>query len=452
MRQTPETLCVPASAPRLVSHQRAGRGGFALVWLALVLVVLVGFVALGIDMGRIRLAQTELQAAADAGARAACWPIPQLQFAEGIDRAESVVAANDAGGDVIGFDVNDEDLKYGIWWRNTRSFQVLPPQLWNRANAVRIITHRDTERGNPLPMAFASAINWDETDVRAAAVAQIHGGTFGGGSGNIGIFGIEWVELNGTTMTDSYNPLEGPYDPNNAGSEGGVGTNGHIRMVGNCDVNGDARWGPDGDTSPNTDYLSKNSNSTITGWQAPLTEDLVFPPVTIPQSYNNQPLISAGYMNPSTRDVSVNGKATLTIPGGPPENPAVYYIHNIKLRANQTIRLNGAVELYVDGWVDITGNVICNDVNGNSHPLPSNLKIFVIGDGMVDLGGGSALTAQIYAPESDCRFHGTGQSAGLFGGVIGKTVDIKGNSEIHVDETLRWPGQSDEPFRVELVH
>jgi hypothetical protein len=148
----------------------------------------------------------------------------------------------------------------------------------------------------------------------------------------------------------------------------------------------------------------------------------------------------------------VSGKAHLVIPGGPPENPAIYYIHNLKLRANQTITINGAVEFYIDGWVDITGNVLVNDVNGVSNPLPSNLKIFVIGDGDVDLGGGSALFAQVYAPESDVRLHGTGGSAGLFGGVIGKTVDIKGNSGVHVDTSLRWPGQPDGGFRVEIVN
>src|SRR5687768_13422082 len=427
------------------------RRGVALVWLALLMIVLLGFVALGIDIGRMHLARTELQSASDASARAAAWPIPELQFGTGAARALAVVEANDAGGAAIGFDLAQEDLVYGIWWRNTRRFDPMPPEFLNRSNAVRIITHRDEDRGNPLPMGFASLVNFDHANISAAAIAQVRGGPVGGGSGSVGIFGIDWVQTNGTTRTDSYDPNAGPYDPSTAGDGGNVGSNGWIEFIGTTWINGGAHSGPDGDTSPDTDYLTVWPNADVAGWQAPLDEELVFPPVTTPEAYNNQPLIDAGVLT-SSGDISVKGNAALVIPGGPPGNPNVYLVRNINVKANQVITINGAVEFYITGQVDMVGSVIVNDANGASNPLPSNFKLFVIGNGDVNIGGGSAFYGHIYAPESDVKIHGTGNEAGLFGGVVGKTVDILGNSAIHVDQNIRWPGQEEKPLYVEIVN
>jgi hypothetical protein len=70
----------------------------------------------------------------------------------------------------------------------------------------------------------------------------------------------------------------------------------------------------------------------------------------------------------------------------------------------------------------------------------------------VDIGGGSATYAHIYAPDSDVTVHGTGSSNGIFGWVIGDTVTLQGNSAVHYDGTL-WTGGSptDSTFTVELV-
>ena len=146
----------------------------------------------------------------------------------------------------------------------------------------------------------------------------------------------------------------------------------------------------------------------------------------------------------------INGAANVTIPGGTPENPAIYYLSTLQLNSNTVVTIDGAVEFYVYGPVDLTGSLTMLSGEGE-WPLPSNLKINVIGEGPVEIGGGSALHAQIYAPEADVKIHGTGSEFGLFGGVIGKTIDILGNSAIHVDSSLEWPGLDDRLW-VELVH
>src|SRR5690242_19000059 len=52
------------------------RRGISLVLVGFALVVLVGFVSLAVDIGRLRLANAELQTAADAAARAGAFALP----------------------------------------------------------------------------------------------------------------------------------------------------------------------------------------------------------------------------------------------------------------------------------------------------------------------------------------------------------------------------------------
>ena len=434
----------------LALRRASPRRAFALIWVVLTMVVMFGFAAFAIDMGRVHLTRTELQGASDGAARAGVWPVPQLDWAESMARSQAVIDANDAGGRAIGFDIPEQDLQFGIWWRNARIFEPMPEESWARSNAVRILTHRDSERGNAVPMFFLSAVYVNEFDVAADAVAMIRGDARGNMAG-WGIFGIEYVQANGTTRTDSYDPLVAPYDPNNPGSQGGVGSNGWIEVIGTSDINGDARSGPDG---PSPDYLEVWPEATVTGWQAPLDEELIFPPVEPPEVYNNQPLIDAGLLTTSGKwanGIVVNGSANVTIPGGTPENPNIYYISTLQLNSNTVVAIDGAVEFYVYGPVDLTGSIDVLSDDG-AWPLPSNLKIFVIGEGPVEIGGGSALHAQIYCPEAPVTIHGTSGEFGLFGSVIGKSIDILGNSAIHYDGS-RFPGQPEPlPPWVELVH
>lgn len=467
------TMATALSATR----NRKRRHGVALVWLALSMVALVGLVALGIDMGRIQLTRTELQTTADASARAAVWPVPALQFADGQARAQALMDANDAGGAAIGFDVDQDDLQFGIWWRNTGTFEPLYGEDRVHANAVLVRDWRHTDRGNPLPMGFATALGFDQADIGAAAVALIRGGSRSSGHG-WGIFGIDYIRSNGTTLTDSYDPTVAAYNAATAGDGGGIATNGYLEVIGTSDINGDARWGPDGNISPDTDYLDVWPNATVTGWRAPLDEDILFPPAQIPASYNNQPLISAGLIgggkggggkgggkgggsggsggggggSGGSTDINLSGNSTNTMPGGTAGNPNVYVVNNFTMRGNATLTIDGPVEIYVTGDLDLSGGTVTNDGDGAAWPLPSNLKIFMVGNGTVNLGGGSALHAQIYAPQSEVVIHGTGGSFGLFGAVVGLSIDIKGNSAIHYDGS-KFVGQPEpDDFWVELVH
>src|SRR5207245_2904551 len=99
-----------------------------------------------------------------------------------------------------------------------------------------------------------------------------------------GVFGVQWVSLNGSNGTDSYDPTH-PYGGSNVGHDGGVASDGHIDMNGNATIDGDARWGPSG--SPYSPAPPSGGN--VTGYQAQLDSMVNYPSVAAPGvgTYNN---------------------------------------------------------------------------------------------------------------------------------------------------------------------
>src|SRR5581483_9955836 len=93
-------------------------------------------------------------------------------------------------------------------------------------------------------------------------------------------FGIESVDMNGNTTTDSYDPTKGAYGGSNVSKGGGVATDGTIDMVGGAAIYGDARWGPEGSPYP----TAPPSGGTVTGWLGRLDEMVNFPSVTAPDA------------------------------------------------------------------------------------------------------------------------------------------------------------------------
>jgi hypothetical protein len=409
--------------------RRRRRPGVVLIYVSVFLVMLLAFVALAVDMGRVQSARTELGATADGSARASVWLVPTLNFTAAQDRAISLASRNKADGTSVTLD-RTLDIEFGVWRRTTGTFTVLTGTARAGANAVRVTPRRTSGRGNPISLSFAAVLNRTTMDVQASAVAMIRGGYSTQGHG-LGIVGINSISLNGTTTTDSYNATTGAYGAGTAHPGGSIASNGSISLVGTVDINGDARPGPDvGDT------LSVNSNSDISGWRAPLDAELLYPPATL-GSYNNTPIAAS---LDKTGSFNVSGKQTVSIPGG------TYYVQDLTLKSNQTISVQGPVKIYVNGNVDLTGSITVN------QGLPANFEIVVLGSGTVNLGGGSQLYAHVYAPLSDVTIHGTQDSFGLFGTVIGKTLSILGNSAIHYDESAAYPGTAlPGQFWVELV-
>ncbi|RPJ56537.1 MAG: hypothetical protein EHM23_23245 [Acidobacteria bacterium] len=179
----------PYNTPKKrIGNQR----GAALVMFALLLIVMLGFVALAIDLSHLFVVTNELQNAADAGALAAArvlytpdgTAINTGANQVGHDAAEAnrsekvAVEVNWTGG-------NSGDVERGHWSFATRTFtpndSLAPFNLWdhttaeldldvNFINAVRVKTRRDQ---TPAASYFAGVLGFDEFKLTRDAVAYI---------------------------------------------------------------------------------------------------------------------------------------------------------------------------------------------------------------------------------------------------------------------------------------
>lgn len=392
--------------------------GLALVYVGLAIAVLFGLASLGVEVGRVRTAKAQLSTAADGAALAAVRSLPARDFAGAEATALAVGTANHCESAAITM-VAAEDVEFGIYRLISRTYtpegstepngNLVTPQ---ECNAVKVYTRRTAARGNPLNLTFARVVGHNTHDVMAIAIAFVRGGRTGAG-----IVGLDWVRMTGTTMVDSYDTE--PYDPANPNANASVASNGDITMVGTCEIFGDAHPGVEGS-------LNATSNTTVTGWSAPLEEPLYFPPATVPAGVPN-----SGRLTIQAHDV-------ITLAAG------TYWYTEIRMRSGGTLIIDPQVKIYVTGDIDLEGGTVTNP------GTPADLEIYCVGAGhMVDLGGGGTLKAHVYAPESDVRMHGTGNgSFGFYGWVIGKTLEILGNTQVHYDETLPM---SDLPIRTMLV-
>lgn len=394
------------------------RRGFSAIYMAIILVVILGFVAFAVDIGKMQLAKTELQGAADAAARAGAAKVRQSRPLAR-SSALSVAAANTCTGDAVSLDV-DSDIEIGTWNKTSRTFTVLPEGSPTIPDAVRVTARRISARGNAVPLVFAPAIGFNTSDIQAVAIAHITTKSYG-----YGIVGIDYIKMNGVTTTDSYDSRVGPYDPNSPGSNGDIVSNGTITMVGQATVNGDANAGPG--LLPDL-----TSNASITGTADSLPEKLEFPKVDAsPYAVNNNnSVLPTDVYSATSKDFML--KNAYTLPGGSTDYVR-YYFNDFDLGAKANLTVSGKVEIYVTGEFKIAGGV--TTLNNN----PGNFRVFVQGPGAVSISGNSDLYADLYAPEAPVTFNGLGNPAnplGLFGAMVGKSLTVNGNSDLHYDEAL----------------
>lgn len=390
----------PSTCARSV---RSRRCAFSSVYVVLLLLPLIGFASLAVDMGRVRLARANLQAGADASARAGVSGLP-VGTSTAQSRAVTFAADNTCLNAPIAVSAAT-DVELGTWDPAKRKFTAIVStgkanDPIRTANAVHVTAYRTASRNGAVRLAVAAIIGKPTADVSTDAVAYITGGPT-----RFGIVALDSFSAKGNNVTiDSYNAATETY-PGVGGfnSNASLASNGGIDM-GNGDVYGDVRAGIG-------QSISQGPNSEITGWRNDLDQTLVYPPATVPA--NAVPLPSAS-----------------PIPAG------TYKTANL----SGNLTFSGAVTIYVTGNVDLKGNTKVL-TSGN---LPANLEIDVVGSGSVDLGGKSMMYAHVYAPQSDIIMHGT---PGFFGWLVGKTVTLKGTSDIHYDESI----QNMTPYKISLV-
>ncbi len=172
--------------------------GVTAIFVAVVLLALIGMASFAIDIGYVAVTRSELQNAADAASLAAARhlgviyegmsteeqqtyyfdpdnPAYSSDYAAIISAAQSVVGngKNIAGGKNL--TIRPEDIKINVWngadlttnsWEDT-AFQPPPP------DAVKVTVRRDNTNNGPVSTFFARILGVNEVEVNAASTAAL---------------------------------------------------------------------------------------------------------------------------------------------------------------------------------------------------------------------------------------------------------------------------------------
>lgn len=147
---------------------RRHRSGVILVWSALMLVLLLGMLALIVDLGYACSVQASMQAVADSAALAGASGM-SVSPAEARKRALEYVGKNPINGVPVA--MMDSDVELGQWNSASRVFTPIQPTSKVEPNAVRVRPQLSRDRGTGLGLFFANVLGVSSTDVGASAVA-----------------------------------------------------------------------------------------------------------------------------------------------------------------------------------------------------------------------------------------------------------------------------------------
>lgn len=267
------------------------------------------------------------------------------------------------------------------------------------------------------------------------------------------LFAESRIDMNNhNIVVDSYDSRDpnkstaGFYDPAKRQQNGDIVTNGIVIDVGNAQIYGDA--------STNGGTVLRASS--VTGQiRADFYQELF--PVT-------RPVMTADFGSPTT----VNSSTVLTAKAG---TPAQFILNTINLSGPKILRIAGAldgsetyaqilvngdvglsgqgqiildpgvnVRMFVVGDADFTGNGVANP---NS---PLNFQLYGveqlpdssgnIAQRSFKIAGNGGFRGAVYAPNYAINFVGGGNADSIFGGFVGKTVNMTGGQAVHYDEAL----------------
>jgi len=247
------------------------------------------------------------------------------------------------------------------------------------------------------------------------------------------LWGIDYLDLGGTVLVDSYDPALGAYGGTNIGDNGAVGSNGVVSAGGAVEVHGDVAFGPSGS-------FNAVGNPTVTGDVIRLPEPRYFPPIpgfsvgSSSLAIKNKESVT---INPgSYKDINIASGGALTL------NPGTYYFDSII--SNGEFKIAGSLAdtttIFVKSAVDLGAQGVTNP-NGD----PTRLNIYYSGTSEMKLAGGPSAFVEVYAPNAPLKLVGTSD---FFGSFIGKNVTIQGTPEIHFDEGCLQQNLLQRPFRL----
>ncbi len=146
--------------------------GVIAVWVAVMMLALLGMAAISIDVQRLALAKQDLQDAVDAVALASA---ATLRDGMDVDRAKQVAIDIAAANSVLGKSVlldPDVDVEVGAWDAETEQIVPWSPTFTNAAVQVTARCTDDSPNG-AIPMIFAPAFGLDSVPMQATAACSV---------------------------------------------------------------------------------------------------------------------------------------------------------------------------------------------------------------------------------------------------------------------------------------
>ena len=395
---------------RALFRRLSGRRGTVLVLTTVLMVVLVGMLAFAIDLGYIVHVRTALQRTADASALAAAELLPDQSEVTSVARA--VAAEN--GWSTQGDDLDPMTVETGFWHRDTATF-TSPPPSGRPANSVRVTLRRTEATRNPLHLFFARVLGDALADVTASATAWSDHGVCGP------FVGIEWLDVGGGAITDSYDSFEGPYNPATARDRGSICSDGPIKVAGGPVVNGDALAGEG-------EVVDIAGDSIVTGYVGNRITPLNLPPVDASYAADHNDNDQLPPLPDGDDAIDKHGRFRLNSGDVYDLPPGIYYFDEVTLNGGSTLNIYGPTTIYVTGTFTRAGGSFVN----NNTQLAENLQILSTG-GTFDITSDNDFYGVIYAPQSRVTLNG---DADLFGAIVGNTLKMNGSGTGHYDETL----------------
>jgi Flp pilus assembly protein TadG len=398
--------------------------GMATIWVFSVIVIVFAFMAFAVDYGRVQLARTELQRAADAAALAAAANLPTISTV--ISTAQAMATANkvDGTGTTLVTGNGDEtlnDVQFVTWNDSTRAYTVLTGSNRTQADAVRVILRRTVARGTAIPLLFGGLIGLPPLDTYGVGIASRSFNSYA-------VVGLDSITMGGNT-TASYFSASGS---SVTAKFGNIASNGNISLSGSSFINGNALPGVG---------MSVNNPSKVAGSTTPLTGPLTFPslPSGAPTDYesvnNNSHFLAysgISYGSTSCPGVSINGSGTYILPGG------IYFVDSFSVSRTSTLQFNSPTIIFCNGTFMMKGNPV------TKADLPANLTLVMVyasgrAPGSASIDSSSAFYGTVYAPYSAVTLSGTGD---IYGCVLGKSISMTGTSRIIYDRSLSATGQA----------
>lgn len=413
------------------------RRGNIIVLSCALLTCLMALVALAVDVGYMAHAHTELQRTADAVALAAAAQLPDTS--EAIHAGKATAQDNNTS---IGTSLQSSDFVFGWWSRRNGTFTVPAPT--NRpTNAVKVTVARTADRGNPINLFFGRILGRNSADMTVTAIGYMDRSLCGP------FVGIEWVKVDGTPGADSYDSVDGAYDPSTAAKNGSVCSDGDITVSGGAIVSGNATAGND----LSQDEVILNGGGAVEGRIGNRIKPLDMPPVdtsevSVDNDNKDLPKDKVWRWDPITGkmtksspldkqgDFTLNSGEVFDLP------PGDYYFRNMVINGGATLNITGNTNIYIyNDFTQAGGSYIVNYTQ-----KASNLEFYMTG-GKANITSDTTFYGVVYGPNTSVTLNAGGD---FYGAVVGKDLSVSGGGLGHYDESLDLE-EVDLPRRTTLV-